>query len=239
MLGVPTVTERWLQQAVSQQLAAKFELDFEEESYGFRPKRRLHQAVQQALNYINDGYQDIVDIDLKSFFDEVAHYKLLQLVYERVKCPDTLWLIRKWLRAPILIRGRLHKRRNGVPQGSPLSPLLSNILLDVMDKELKRKGLRYVRYADDFSIYAKTKAEARKIDFQVKQFLKEKLDLPINREKSGIRRPVEFELLGHGFVPTYVKGGDRQIPTGCQTRQLGQAEAQAQAGHQEDDAIQF
>lgn len=206
MLGVPTVTERWLQQAVSQQLAAKFELDFEEESYGFRPKRRLHQAVQQALKYINDGYQDIVDIDLKSFFDEVAHYKLLQLVYERVKCPDTLWLIRKWLRAPILIKGRLHKRRKGVPQGSPLSPLLSNILLDVLDKELKRKGLRYVRYADDFSIYAKTKPEARKIDFQVKQFLREKLDLPVNRDKSGIRRPVEFELLGHGFVPTYVKG---------------------------------
>jgi RNA-directed DNA polymerase len=206
MLGVPTVTERWLQQAVSQQLATKFELDFEEESYGFRPKRRLHQAVQQALKYINDGYQDIVDIDLKSFFDEVAHYKLLQLVYEKVKCPDTLWLIRKWLRAPILIKGRLHKRRKGVPQGSPLSPLLSNILLDVLDKELKRKGLRYVRYADDFSIYAKTKAEARKIDFQVKQFLREKLDLPVNRDKSGIRRPVDFELLGHGFVPTYVKG---------------------------------
>lgn len=206
MLGVPTVTERWLQQAVSQQLAVKFELDFEEESYGFRPKRRLHQAVQQALKNINDGYQDIVDIDLKSFFDEVAHYKLLQLVYEKVKCPDTLWLIRKWLRAPILIKGRLHKRRKGVPQGSPLSPLLSNIMLDVLDKEFKRKGLRYVRYADDFSIYAKTKAEARKIDHQVKQFLREKLDLPVNRDKSGIRRPVNFELLGHGFVPTYVKG---------------------------------
>jgi RNA-directed DNA polymerase len=206
LLGVPTVVDRWLQQAVGQQLAAKFELDFEDESYGFRPKKNLHQAVRKSLAYINDGCQDIVDIDLKSFFDEVAHYKLLQLIYNKVKCPTTLWLIRKWLRAPILIDGVLHKRRKGVPQGSPLSPLLSNILLDELDKELKRKGMRYVRYADDFSMYAKSKAEARRIGNEVYLFLKNKLDLPINREKSGIRRPSNFELLGHGFVPTYRKG---------------------------------
>lgn len=206
LLGVPTVVDRWLQQAVSRQLATKFELEFAEQSYGFRPERNIHQAVQQSLKYINDGYQDIVDIDLKSFFDEVQHYKLLQLIYNKVKCPTTLWLIRKWLRAPILINGKLQKRRKGVPQGSPLSPLLSNILLDVLDKELERKGLRYVRYADDFSIYAKSKAEAKKLGNEVYVFLKEKLDLPINRAKSGIRRPSNFELLGHGFVPTYQKG---------------------------------
>jgi group II intron reverse transcriptase/maturase len=206
LLGVPTVVDRWLQQAVSRQLATKFELEFEEQSYGFRPQRNIHKAVRQSLKYINDGYQDSVDIDLKSFFDEVQHYKLLQLIYNKVKCETTLWLIRKWLRAPILVKGKLQQRRKGVPQGSPLSPLLSNILLDVLDKELERKGLRFVRYADDFSIYAKSKVEAKKLGNEVYLFLKEKLDLPINRAKSGIRRPNTFELLGHGFTPTYKKG---------------------------------
>ena len=206
MLGIPTVTDRWLQQAVSQQLAMKFEFNFEDESYGFRPKRNLHQAVLQAQKFINDGFQDIVDIDLSKFFDEVEHYKLLQLIYNKVKCPITLRLIRKWLRAPIMINGKLHKRRKGVPQGSPLSPLLSNIMLDQLDKELKKKGLNFVRYADDFSIYCKSKAEAKRIGNEVYLFLRDKLKLPINKAKSGIRRPSNFELLGHAFVPTYKKG---------------------------------
>ncbi len=206
LLGVPCAVDRWLQQAVSQQLATRFELTFEEESHGFRPGKNLHGAVTQALKNINDGYQDIVDIDLKVFFDEVQHYKLLQLIYNRVKCPTTLWLIRKWLRAPIQVNGKLHKRRKGMPQGSPLSPLLSNILLDELDKYLKSKGLKFVRYADDFSIYTKSKASAQKVGNEVYLFLKNKLDLPINKEKSGIRRPSDFELLGHGFVPTYKKG---------------------------------
>ena len=206
LLGIPTVTDRWLQQAVSQVLATKFELSFEPFSYGFRPEKNSQQAVSQALKYINNGYQDIVDIDLKEFFDEVDHMKLLQLIYNRVKCSATLRLIRKWLRAPIWIKGRLHKRRKGMPQGSPLSPLLSNILLDELDKELARKGLRYVRYADDFSIYTKSKAEARKVGNEVYEFLRDKLHLPINRDKSGIRRPVNFEILGYGFAAVYKKG---------------------------------
>ena len=206
LLGIPTVTDRWLQQAVSQVLATKFELSFEPFSYGFRPEKNSQQATSQALKYINNGYQDIVDIDLKGFFDEVDHMKLLQLIYNRVKCSATLRLIRKWLRAPIWIKGRLHKRRKGMPQGSPLSPLLSNILLDELDKELARKGLRYVRYADDFSIYTKSKAEARKVGNEVYEFLRDKLHLPVNRDKSGIRRPVNFEILGYGFAAVYKKG---------------------------------
>ena len=206
LLGIPTVADRWLQQAVSQVLKTKFELNFESHSYGFRPEKNTQQAVTQALKYINDGYQDIVDIDLKGFFDEVDHSILLQLIYNKVKCPTTLRLIRKWLRAPIQIKGRLHKRRKGMPQGSPISPLLSNILLDELDKELVRRSLRYVRYADDFSIYAKSKAEAREIGNAIYEFLRDKLRLPINRAKSGIRRPVNFELLGHGFTAVYKKG---------------------------------
>lgn len=206
LLGVPTVADRWLQQAVSQILMTRFELKFEPHSYGFRPKKNIHKAVLQSLEYINDGYQDIIDIDLKGFFDQVDHCVLLQLIYRKVKCRTTLRLIRKWLRAPILKGGRLRKRRKGLPQGAPISPLLSNIMLDELDKELERKGYKYIRYADDFSIYAKSKAEARKIGNWVYLFLKQKLRLQINRQKSGICRPVNFELLGHGFVPTYKKG---------------------------------
>jgi len=210
LLGVPTVVDRWLQQAVSQQLANRFELDFEEESYGFRPKKNAQQAVLKSQDYINNGYQDIVDIDLKGFFDEVPHHKLLQLIYNKVKCPTTLWLIRKWLRAPLLIKGKLHKRRKGIPQGSPLSPLLSNIILDQLDKYLKHKGYKFIRYADDFSVYTTSKSKARVIGNGIYMFLRDKLELPINRNKSGIRRPNTFKILGHGFVPTYKKGAKGQ-----------------------------
>jgi group II intron reverse transcriptase/maturase len=206
LLGIPTVTERWLQQAVAQTITPLFEFEFKDHSYGFRPNKNAHQCIQQSQQYINDDYNHIVDIDLKSFFDEVDHSVLLQLLYRKVKCPVVLRLIRKWLRAPILINGKLIKRRKGVPQGSPLSPLLSNIMLHELDKELEKQGLKYVRYADDFSIYCKSNHAARKTGKQVVLFLKDKLKLPINREKSGIRKPVQFTILGHRFVPTYEKG---------------------------------
>ena len=206
LLGIPTVADRLLQQAVCQVIEPKFEPAFTQHSYGFRPNRNAHQAVQQAHRNIHEGYDHIIDIDLKNFFDEVDHGILLQLVYNQVKCPLTLRLIRKWLRAPIKINGRLVKRRKGVPQGSPLSPLLSNIMLHELDVELEKQGLRYVRYADDFSVYTKSKSTARKIGNSIYLFLKNKLKLRINREKSGIRKPVQFSILGYKFVPTYEKG---------------------------------
>lgn len=206
LLGIPTVGDRFLQQAVHQVIMPLYEVEFKTHSHGFRPNRNAQQAVQQSQKNINEGYQHIVDIDLKNFFDEVDHCILLQLLYRKVKCRQTLRLIRKWLRAPIQVKGKLIKRRKGVPQGSPLSPLLSNIMLHELDKELERQGLRYVRYADDFSIYTKTKATARKVGNSIFLFLQNKLKLPINREKSGIRKPVQFEVLGYKFVPTYIKG---------------------------------
>jgi group II intron reverse transcriptase/maturase len=206
LLGIPTVTDRLFQQAVNQVIMPLFEVEFTSHSYGFRPNRNAQQAVQQAHGNINAGYQHIVDIDLKNFFDEVDHCVLLQLLYSKVTCAKTLRLIRKWLRSPILIKGKLIQRRKGVPQGSPLSPLLSNILLHELDKELEKQGLRYVRYADDFSIYTKSKTTARKVGNSIYLFLHHKLKLTINKEKSGIRKPVQFEILGYKFVPTYIKG---------------------------------
>jgi len=206
LLGIPTVIDRMLQQAVSRTLMPQYEYMFSEYSFGFRPKRNTLQAVQKSLGYINSGYQHIVDIDLKGFFDEVDHCLSLTLLHRNVKCPVTMQLIRRWLRAPMWINGQLIKRRKGLPQGSPISPLLSNIMLHELDTEMEQLGLRFVRYADDFSIYCKTKNEARKTGNQVYCYLRDKLKLPINREKSGIRRPVNFSILGYSFVPTYQKG---------------------------------
>jgi RNA-directed DNA polymerase len=134
---------------------------------------------------------------LKSFFDQVEHFVLLELVYKKVKCKATMRLLRSFLRAPIQINGKLHKRNKGVPQGSPLSPLLSNILLNELDKELENRGHRYVRYADDFSIYVRSKQSARRVGNSIYKFLRDKLKLPINRQKSGIRKPLTFQILGY------------------------------------------
>lgn len=206
VLGIPTATDRVIQQALHQVLQPLFEVDFQQHSYGFRPKRNAGQAIAQSLEYINSGYQHIVDIDLKSFFDEVEHYVLLELMYRKVKCKQSLKLLRSFLRAPILLKGKLQKRRKGVPQGSPLSPLLSNILLNELDKLLESRGVRYVRYADDFSVYVKSKKAAKRVGNNLYLYLKQKLRLPINPEKSGIRRPLTFTMLGHAFVASYQKG---------------------------------
>jgi len=205
-LGIPTVVDRMLQQAVLRILMPKYEYMFSNYSYGFRPKRNTHQAIGRSLDYINLGYQHIVEIDLKGFFDEVDHVLLLQILHRKIKCKATMTLLRRWLRSPIEQNGKLNKRRKGVPQGSPISPLLSNIILHELDKYMEVKGMKFVRYADDFSIYCKTKSQAKFQGNEIYKFLRDKLKLPINREKSGIRRPVNFQILGYGFVPTYRKG---------------------------------
>ncbi|NCU44031.1 group II intron reverse transcriptase/maturase, partial [Candidatus Saccharibacteria bacterium] len=205
-LGIPTVVDRMLQQAVLRILMPKYEYMFSVYSYGFRPKKNTHQAIGKSLEYINEGYQHIVEIDLKSFFDEVDHVLLLQILYRKIKCKATMTLLRRWLRTPILLNGKLVKRRKGVPQGSPISPLFSNIILHELDEFMESRGMKFVRYADDFSIYCKSKSKAKFQGNEVYKFLRDKLKLPINREKSGIRKPINFQILGYGFVPTYRKG---------------------------------
>ena len=206
LLGIPTVVDRMLQQAVLRIIMLRYEVAFSNYSFGFRPKRNTIQATGKSLNYINSGYQHIVEIDLKQFFDKIDHTILLQLLYRKIKCKTTMCLIRRWLRAPLEKDGKLIKRRIGIPQGSPISPLLANIVLHEMDTEMENRGLKFVRYADDFSIYCKSKAEAKRAGNGIYIFLRDKLKLPINREKSGIRRPVNFQILGFGFVPIYKKG---------------------------------
>lgn len=210
LLGVPTTTDRVMQQAVSQVLAPLFEPEFNVCSFGFRPNKNARQAVGQSRDYIHQGLNHIVDIDLKNFFDEVDHCLLLNLVFKKVKCKTTMRLIRKWLRAPIQINGKLQKRRKGVPQGSPLSPLLSNILLHELDREMTIRKLKFVRYADDFSIYRKSHSQAKATSQALVKFLGTKLKLTVNMEKSGIRKPVNFTILGFGFVPVYKKGSKNQ-----------------------------
>lgn len=206
LLGIPTAVDRMLQQAVLRVVMPLYEPNFSNDSYGFRPNRNTHQAVSKALSYINSGYQNIVEIDLKAFFDEVDHTLLMQLMFRRVKCKDTLRILKRWLRAPIEIEGKLVKRTKGVPQGSPISPFLSNVMLHELDTEMERLGLNFIRYADDFSIYCRTRPEAVKANYLVFKFLREKLKLPVNTDKSGIRRPINLQVLGFGFVPTYRKG---------------------------------
>ena len=160
LLGIPTAVDRMLQQAVLRVVMPHYELEFSEDSYGFRPNRNTHQAVSKALNYINSGFQNIVEIDLKAFFDEVDHVLLLELIYRKVKCKETIRLLRQWLRAPIEIEGKLVKRRKGVPQGSPISPFLSNVLLNELDDEMEGLGLNFVRYADDCAPRSCTRDES-------------------------------------------------------------------------------
>jgi RNA-directed DNA polymerase len=157
LLGIPTVIDRVIQQMIHQVLSPVYDVEFSTYSYGFRSGKNAHQAIHQALDYINSGYQDIIDLDLKSFFDVVNHDYLMSILYRKVKDERLLRLIRKYLKAGMMLYDAEINREEGTPQGSPLSPLLSNILLNELDNELNRRGLRYIRYADDCSIFVKSK----------------------------------------------------------------------------------
>lgn len=206
LLGIPTVVDRLIQQAIHQVLSPLWEGDFSPYSYGFRPGRNAQQAVLQAQTYINEGYQDIIDLDLEKFFDEVCHDRLISLLRRKVKDKRLLKLIRRYLQAGLMLGGVMTPRPKGTPQGGPLSPLLSNILLNELDQELMRRGLRFVRYADDCSIFLRSLRAARRVKQTVTRFIERPLRLKVNEQKTGIRRPVHFELLGYGVVPTYRKG---------------------------------
>jgi group II intron reverse transcriptase/maturase len=206
ILGVPTVVDRMIQQAIHQVLCPIFDAEFSAFSYGFRPGKGAHQAIHQALDYINSGYQDIIDLDLKSFFDVVNHDLLMSILYRKVKDERLLRLIRKYLKAGMMLGGVEQPRLEGTPQGSPLSPLLSNILLNELDKELTKRGLHFVRYADDCSIFLRSKKAATRVLERITTFIERKLRLKVNTQKTSIVRPVNFHLLGYNFISTYEKG---------------------------------
>ncbi len=206
LLGIPTVIDRFIQQSIHQVLYPMYDIEFSNYSYGFRIGRNAHQAIAQAQSYINQGYQDIIDFDLKSFFDIVNHDYLMSLLNRRIKDRLLMKLIRRYLQSGILLDGLMQQREQGTPQGSPLSPLLSNIILNELDKELEKRGLRFVRYADDFSIFVKSKRAAERVRRKITSFVEDRLHLKINEEKSQICRPIQYFILGYGFVPTYKKG---------------------------------
>ena len=199
MLGIPTVTDRLIQQAISQWLSPKCEEQFSEYSYGFRPNRNAHQAVMQAQSYLNGGKVWVIEIDLEKFFDKVSHDRLMYRLSRRIADKAILRFIRKYLTSGILEGGMVSQRTEGTPQGSPLSPLLSNIVLDELDKELERRGHTYVRYADDCSIYMQSEKSAKRVAESIIKYIEEKLLLKVNREKTKISTPTESTLLGFSF----------------------------------------
>lgn len=207
LLGVPTATDRLIQQGVQQVLSIYYEPGFSEHSYGFRPGKSAHGAIAQAQSYLNEGYRYVVDIDLEKFFDTVNHDYLMNLLSERIADKPLLKLIRRYLQAGIMEGGVVRPNREGTPQGGPLSPLLSNILLDNLDKELERRGHRFVRYADDCSIYVASPRAGQRVLQSVTRFIEKKLKLKVNREKSAVRGAHRMSLLGYSFYRG--KGGYR------------------------------
>lgn len=198
-LGIPTVVDRIIEQAIAQRLTPIVEPHFSEYSYGFRPGRRAQQAVIKLLEYFNDGYTYVVDIDLEKFFDNVPQDKLMTLVHKLINDPDTEPLIRKYLNAGAMIKGRYEETSKGTPQGGNLSPLLSNIMLNELDKELERRGLHFVRYADDCVIAAGSSAAANRVMHTVTSWIERKLGLKVNMTKTKVTKPGRLKYLGFGF----------------------------------------
>jgi group II intron reverse transcriptase/maturase len=199
LLGVPTALDRFLQQAILQILNPIFDPTFSEHSYGFRPGRSAHQAVKQARQYIQEGYDWVVDLDLEKFFDRVNHDVLMGRLAKRIGDKRLLRLIRRYLEAGVMVHGVVIERAEGTPQGGPLSPLLSNVLLDDLDKELETRGHRFCRYADDSNIYVRSKQAGERVMASVRKFLARRLRLKVNEEKSAVARPSERQFLGFSF----------------------------------------
>lgn len=199
-LGIPSVIDRIIEQAIVQVLTPIVEPHFSEYSYGFRPRRSAQQAVIKLLEYLNDGYTYIVDIDLEKFFDNVHHDKLMTLVRNIIHDPDTESLIHKYLKAGVMVNGKYEETSVGTPQGGNLSPLLSNIMLNELDKELEARGLRFVRYADDCIIAVGSSAAANRVMHTVTNWIERKLGLKVNMTKTKVTKPTSLKYLGFGFV---------------------------------------
>ena len=208
-LGIPTVLDRLIQQAIAQVLTPIFDPDFSESSFGFRPRRSAKDAVRQVREYIRQGYRIAVDIDLAKFFDTVNHDLLMHIVSRKVHDKRVLSLIGKYLRAGVEVNGRLEKTKLGVPQGGPLSPLLANILLDILDKELEKRGHKFVRYADDFVILVKSQRAGDRVMEGVATFLTHKLKLTVNETKSAVARTSRIDFLGFSFNGTRIIWSDK------------------------------
>lgn len=199
-LGIPTMLDRFIQQAMHQVLQSRWDKTFSEHSYGFRPGRSAHQAVEQAREYIRAGYRYVVDLDLEKFFDRVNHDILMDRAAKRISDKRVLKVLRAYLNAGILENGLVQPAEEGVPQGGPLSPLLSNLMLDELDRELETRKLHYVRYADDCNIYVASERAGQRVMTSITKFLSKRLRLQVNQEKSAVGKPSRRKFLGFSFV---------------------------------------
>lgn len=198
-LGIPTVVDRVVQQAIVTQLAPLFEPQFSDSSFGFRPKRSAHDALCACKRLVDEGYDWVVDMDLEKFFDTVCQSKLAQILSETIADGRVVSLIHKYLNAGVMVDGKLEETKVGMPQGGPLSPLLSNVMLNELDRELERRGHRFVRYADDCMVFCKSKRAAMRTCESIVKFIEEKLLLKVSREKTGVARFNEVKYLGYAF----------------------------------------